>query len=49
MLRESQKRENQEDKLHEDVETVIDLSKLCHRIYSAGGCEAAVTSGTRLG
>ena len=40
---------DQEDKLHEDVETVTDFSYLGDRIYSEGGCEAAVTSRTRLG
>ena len=34
---------------HEDVETVTDFSYVCNRIYSRGGCEAAVTSRTRLG
>ena len=35
-------------KLHEDVKKVIDFSYLGDRIYSGGGCEAAVTSRTRL-
>ena len=41
--------EDQEEKLDEDVETEIDFSYLGDRIYSGGGCEAAVTSRTRLG
>ena len=36
-------------KIFEDVETVIDFSYLDDRIYSRGGCEAAVASRTRLG
>ena len=40
--------EDQEEKLHDDVETVTDYSYLGDGINS-GGCEAAVTSKTRLG
>ena len=40
---------DQEKKLHVDVETVADLSYLGNKIYSGGGCEATVTSRTRLG
>ena len=39
--------EDQEEKLHEDVETLTDFSYLGNGIYT-GGCEAAVTSKTRL-
>ena len=31
---------DQKEKLHYDVETVTDLSYLCDRINSSGGCEA---------
>ena len=41
--------EDQENKLHDNVETVTDFSYLGGRISSGGGCEAAVTSTTRLG
>ena len=41
--------QNQEEKLHDDVKTVADLSYVDNRIYQGGGCEAAVTSRTRLG
>ena len=36
--------EDEEEKLHEDVETVFDYSYLGDRIYSGGGCEASVAS-----
>ena len=36
------------EKLHHDVETVTDFLYLGDRINSGGGCEAAVTSRTRL-
>ena len=39
--------EDQKEKLHDDVETVIDFSYLGDRINSVGGCEVAVTSRTR--
>ena len=41
--------EDQEEKLHEDVETVTDISYLGNGINSGCGCEAAVISRTRLG
>ena len=40
--------EDQEEKLHEDVETVTDFSCLGDSIYSVGECDAAVASRTRL-
>ena len=40
--------EDQEDKLHDDVETVTDFPYLGERINSESGCEAAATSRTRL-
>ena len=41
--------EDQEEKLHEDVETVRDFSYLGDRIYPESECEAAVASRTRIG
>ena len=41
--------EEQKEHLVNDMETVIDFSYLGDRINSVGGCEAAVTSRTRLG
>ena len=41
--------EDQKEKLHDDVETMTDVSYLGNRTNSGCGCEAAVTSGTRLG
>ena len=41
--------EDREEKLHDDVETVTNFSSIGDRIYSGGGCEADVTSRTRLG
>ena len=39
---------DQEEKLHEDVETVTDFSYLDNRLNSGGGCEATVTFRTRV-
>ena len=39
---------DQEEKLHEDVETVTDLSHLGDGMYTGGGCETAVTSTSKL-
>ena len=36
------------EKLHDDMETVTFFSYPCNILYSEGGCEAAVTSITRL-
>ena len=41
--------EDQEEHLNDDVETVADFLYLGVRIYSGGGCVAAVTSRTKLG
>ena len=41
--------EDKDEKLHDYVETVSDISCLGDGIYSRGGCDAAVTSRTRLG
>ena len=41
--------EDQKERLHADVETVKEFSYLGCRMNSGGGCEAAVTSGTRVG
>ena len=41
--------EDQKEKLQDDVEKLIDFSYLGDRINSGGGCEATVTSRTRLG
>ena len=45
----NKKVEDQKEKLHDDVETVTELSYLGDRINSGGGCVAAVTSRTRIG
>ena len=45
----SQNIEYQNEKFLEVVETVTDCLYLGDRIYSGGGCEAVVTSRTRLG
>ena len=39
---------DQEEKLHEDVETLTDVLYLGDRIYSGGGCKMAVASRTIL-
>ena len=49
MQRVSRKCRRSEEKLHDDVETVIDFSYLGDRINSVGGCVAVVASRTRLG
>ena len=41
--------EDQEEKLHGDVETVTELPYLGDIISLEGGCEAAVTSKNRIG
>ena len=41
--------EDQKEALPSDMETVTDFSYLGDKIHSVGGCEAAVTSTTRLG
>ena len=38
--------EDQDEKLHDDVETEKDFQCLVDRINSGGGCEAAATSTT---
>ena len=43
------KNEDQKEKLHDEVETVTEFSYLGDRINSGGGCEAAITSRTRIG
>ena len=40
--------DDQEEKLHDDVEPVTDFPYLGDRIISGGGCEAALTSIIRL-
>ena len=40
--------EDQEEKLHDDVETVTKCSYLSYKINSRGGCKMAVTSRTRI-
>ena len=39
----------QEDKLCDDVETVSEFTYLGDRVSAGGGCEAAITVGTRCG
>ena len=43
----SQNVEDQEEKLHDDVETAIYFFYLGDRINCGGGCEAAVTCRSR--
>ena len=41
--------EEQEEKLCDEVETLREFTYLVDRVSAGGGCEAAVTAGTRCG